>query len=516
MTLLEPASARSIPWGDPNPEPALSAAAICVLLLGFALSVTDFFIVNVALPTIGRSLHASDAVLELVVGAYGITYAVLLVLGGRLGDAVGRKRLFMGGMAAFTLMSLACAVSPSIGVLLVARALQGASAALVVPQVLATIQARTDGEARARAVGMYGATAGLSMVAGQLLGGFITWLNAFGTEWRGIFMVNVPVGLVGLVVARRSMPDTRSELASRIDVLGTAILALTLLCLLVPLTEGRALGWPTWSWLLLLFVPFGASLFVNYERALERQLRMPLVPFSLMEHRSMRLGLALAIPFFASFGGFMFLYAVVTQSYLGLSALAAGATLAPLAAAFCAASLVTARAVVRYGRAVISVGAGLQALGYSGLLVVLATTWPHPSIWAAMPALVVAGFGQGLVVSPLLRVILSEVPTPRAGAGAGVLATGQQTSLALGVALIGSLFSALISVVGVKGSALGVIGIVIATACVVAFASRRLPNPDSPAPAQESIIREDKTSVAGQSATEESDRTGEELVFVPV
>jgi MFS family permease len=257
-------------------------------------------------------------------------------------------------------------------------------------------------------------------------------------------------------------------------------------------------------------------LFVHYERALERRLRTPLVPFSLMEHRSMRLGLALAIPFFASFGGFMFLYAVVTQSYLGLSALAAGATLAPLAAAFCAASLVTARAVVRYGRAVISVGAGLQAIGYSGLLVVLATTWPHPSVGAAIPALVVAGFGQGLVVSPLLRVILSEVPTQRAGAGAGVLATGQQTSLALGVALIGSLFSAFISVVGIKSSVLGVIGIVISTACVVAFASRRLPNPDGQAPEQKSVVRGDMLSVAEELSTDASGHPGEELVFEPV
>ncbi len=290
--------------------------ALGVLLMGFALSVTDFFIVNVALPTIGRDLHASDSMLELVVAAYGITYAVLLVLGGRLGDTIGRRRLFMGGMAAFTVMSLACGLAPTIGLLLAFRALQGAAAALVVPQVLATIQASADGEERARAVGMFAATAGLSMVAGQILGGTITWLDAFGTGWRGIFVVNVPVGIVGLLIARRSMPDTRSNPPSRIDVRGTVLLAATLLGLLIPLTEGKALGWPVWSWVLLILVPVGGFAFVRYERSLESKGGLPLVPPSLIRHKSMRRGLGVVIPFFASFGGFMFLYAVVTQSYL--------------------------------------------------------------------------------------------------------------------------------------------------------------------------------------------------------
>ena len=484
MALLNPVStARPVPATPPQrPAPdrapdALPGAALAVLLLGFSLSVTDFFIVNVALPAIGRDFRTSDTMLELVVAAYGISYAVLLVLGGRLGDAVGRRRLFTGGMAAFTITSLACALAPGMGVLLAARACQGASAALMVPQVLATIQARTDGAARARAVGLYGATAGLSMVAGQLLGGTITWADAFGTGWRGIFLVNVPLGIIGLVVAHRAMPDSRSGLPARIDVRGTVVLAATLLALLIPLTEGKALGWPAWSWILLGCVPAGAALFAWIERAHERRGEQPLVPPSLLAHPSMRTGLALAAPFFASFGGFMFLYAVVTQGFLGLGALAAGATLAPLAGAFCLASLVTPRAVARWGRDVISVGAAAQAAGYAGLLAAVAADWPHLPLLAVTPALVVAGFGQGLVVSPLLRTILSDVPAERAGAGAGVLATTQQTSLALGVAVVGSLFSALVPQTGVKVAAMAVIALVITTASFVAAGSRRLPSP---------------------------------------
>jgi MFS family permease len=462
----------------PQPPAArgLSGVALGVLLMGFALSVTDFFIVNVALPTIGRDLHASDSMLELVVAAYGITYAVLLVLGGRLGDAIGRRRLFMGGMAAFTVMSLACGLAPTIGLLLAFRALQGAAAALVVPQVLATIQASTDGEERARAVGMFAATAGLSMVAGQILGGTITWLNAFGTGWRGIFVVNVPVGIVGLLIARRSMPDTRSNLPSRIDARGTVLLAGTLLALLIPLTEGKALGWPVWSWVLLILVPAGGFVFARYERSLEFKGGLPLVPPSLVQHKSMRRGLGVVIPFFASFGGFMFLYAVVTQNYLGLSPLTAGATLAPYAAAFCIASILTPRAVGRFGSTVITAGAVLQAIGFAGLFASVAVMWPHVSVLAITPGLIVAGFGQGLVVGPLLRTILSDIPPQRAGAGAGVFSTGQQTALALGVALVGELYSALISPFGIKGAVLVIVAIDVVVAGYVALASRGLPS----------------------------------------
>jgi MFS family permease len=461
-----------------KPTRALSPLALGVLLLGFTLSVTDFFIVNVALPTIGTDLHTSDALLELVVGAYGITYAILLVLGGRLGDSIGRRRLFIGGMAGFTVMSFACGVAPTIGVLLIARALQGAAAALVVPQVLATIQARTVGEERARAVGIYGATAGLAMVAGQVLGGTITWLNAFGTEWRGIFMVNVPLGIVGIIVASKTMPDTRSGVVSRVDARGTATLAVTLLALLIPLTEGRAIGWPLWSWVLLAVAPIGALEFFRYEKRLEDRGQLPLVPPSLLERPGMRKGLVLAVPFFASFGGFMFLYAVVSQTYLHMSALQAGAALVPLAGAFCVASLITTKAVERYGRLVITGGAAIQAVGYAALIAVVAAGWPHPSIIAAVPALLIAGFGQGLVVSPLFRTILADVPPQRAGAGAGVLTTAQQTALGLGVAVIGSLFSALNSPFGVEGSSLVVLGIVAAAAAFVSVASRGLPSPE--------------------------------------
>jgi EmrB/QacA subfamily drug resistance transporter len=456
----------------------LSPAALLVLLLGFSLSVIDFFIVNVALPTMGHDLHAPDAILELVVAGYGLTYALLLVLGGRLGDSFGRRRLFLGGMTVFTVASLLCGVAPSVAVLIVARVLQGSAAALMVPQVLATVQATTEGPRRAKAVGMYGATAGISMVIGQILGGVIVWANVAGSGWRGIFLVNVPIGAVALVLARRILPETRSARPSRIDGVGTVLLAATLLCLLLPLTEGSVLGWPVWVWVLLALVPLGAFCFIRFEKALEARGRVPLVPPVIVALGSMRTGLTIVLPFFTAFGGFMFVYAVGSQDGLGLSALAAGTALAPLALAFFLASLLAARAVQRFGVAVATVGALLQGLGLAVLGVLVLTGWPHMSVPACLAALAVAGFGQGLVVSPLFRVVLSEVPGHLAGAGAGVLTTSQQASLALGVALVGTLFVTCTSDFGYRDSAALILGLLTLVAVAVARRSRSLPELD--------------------------------------
>jgi MFS family permease len=214
-------------------QPALTTLGLMTVLIGVFLPMTDFFIVNVALPTIDRDLHAPAGMLQLVVAGYAIAYALLLVVGGRLGDAVGRKRLFLAGMAAFTVTSLACGIAPGIDALVAARALQGAASAMMLPQVLSTIQATTSGPARARALGSYGATGGMAVVAGQLLGGLLVSANIGGTSWRPIFLVNVPVGIAGLILAARLVPDTRSDDPAPVDRRGTLLLGWATLALLI-------------------------------------------------------------------------------------------------------------------------------------------------------------------------------------------------------------------------------------------------------------------------------------------
>lgn len=458
-------------------QSTLSRLGLATVLLGAFLSIADFFIVNVALPTIDSRLHASPATLELVVAGYGVPYALLLVIGGRLGDLFGRRRLFMLGMAAFTLFSLLCGAAPNALSLVAFRAAQGASAAFMVPQVLATIQSACGGQRRARAIGLYGATAGIAAVVGQLAGGALVAANIGGTGWRPIFLVNVPIGLVGLALAWRQVPATRSAEPARIDLPGTALLATAVLALLVPLTEGRALGWPVWSWALLaLFLPAAAA-FALVERRLERIGGHPIVPPSLLGLPGMRRGLVIAVPFFGGFGAFMFVSALTFQDGAHLGPLRSGLALVPMAVAFLAATLVSARLTKRYGRAVLGAGALVQAAGLTALAATLFVVWPHPGALNLAPAMIVAGLGQGLAMPTIFGIVLAGVPADRAGVGSGILTTTQQSALALGVATLGSLFLSLSAAhsLGTRDAFVVVLATQTAIAVLVAAGSRALP-----------------------------------------
>ncbi|MGW4907396.1 MFS transporter [Streptomyces sp. NPDC004270] len=429
---------------SPSAAPALGGPGLFTVLLAAALPLVDFFIVNVALPTIGTDLHAGEAVLELVVAGYGVAYAVLLVLGGRLGDLFGRRRLFLAGMAAFGLTSLACGLAPGAWSLVAARVAQGAAAAAMLPQVLATIQAATSGGRRAKAMSLYGATAGLSMVAGQILGGVLVAADIAGTGWRAVFLVNVPVVVVGLVLGARFVPETRSQKPEPVDGPGTVLLALSLLTLLAPLTEGRAAGWPLWTWLSLAAFPGVASAFYAVERRADRAGRTPLVPPSLFELASLRSGLVMMVPFSIGFSGFMFVIAVALQSGERMDPVPAGLALAPMAVAFLFVSLAGPRLIARYGSRVVTAGSVLQGIGIVLITLAAWRDWPHLDFTGLLPGVAVAGAGQALQLPNVLRLVMSEVPAARAGVGSGVMVTTQQSALALGVATLGTLFLSLV------------------------------------------------------------------------
>ncbi len=463
-------TARATADGGP-----LTPMGLFTVLLGAALPLIDFFIVNVALPTMDRDLHAGPAVLELVVAGYGVAYAVLLVLGGRLGDTFGRRRLFLAGMAAFGLTSLACGLAPDAWSLVAARVAQGAASALMLPQVLATIHSSTTGTRRARALSMYGATAGLSMVAGQILGGVLVAADIAGTGWRAVFLVNVPVALLGLALAVRFVPETRSERPAPVDVPGTVLLAVSLITLMVPLTEGRAAGWPLWTWLLLGVFPFAAAAFYVVERRADRAGRTPLLPPSLFALRGLRRGLPMVLSFSIGFGGFMFVIAVALQQGLHYGPVAAGMALAPMASAFFVASLMGPRLVSRYGSRAVTAGGGVQAAGIALLMLAVGRDWPDVSLLELLPGVALAGFGQGLQLPLLFRIVLADVPTERAGVGGGVMVTTQQSALALGVATLGTLFLSLASSPGMGDALVITLAAQLATVAVTALLSLRLP-----------------------------------------
>jgi EmrB/QacA subfamily drug resistance transporter len=441
--------------------PLLGPVALTTLLFGAFLPMLSFFIINVALPAIGSDLHASSGELQLVVGSYGIANATLLVVGGRLGDGFGRKRLFLIGLTGFTVMSLICAIAPTIGVLLTARVLQGTAAAAMTPQVLASISALLTGEHRARAMAMFGVAGGAAAALGQILGGILVEADVFGLGWRSVFLVNVPVGLLAIGAALRLLPETRADRAQRVDLVGAALLALTLVLLLLPLTEGRPLGWPLWTWLCLAATVPAVAIFGLHQHRSERSERHPLIPPTVLRLRAMRIGLLLAVAFFTTFGGFMFVFALATQGEAHMSPLEGGLSLLPMAVGFLITSIYGPRLQIRYGAGLIVRGWIIQAVGYALLGVVALTLWPHVDPLRLAVPMLIAGFGSGLVMVPLIGVVLSQVPPAQAGLGSGILLTSQQTCLALGAATVGTAYLALAGRSWGQGGALAAVAIAI-------------------------------------------------------
>ncbi|MEU7582653.1 MFS transporter [Streptomyces sp. NPDC041068] len=459
------------------PAPAfLTPLGLLTVLLGASLSSIDFFIVNVALPSIERDLHASPATLEMVVAGYAVAYAVLLVLGGRLGDTYGRRKLFLWGVAAFGLTSLACGLAPGAWWLVGARVAQGAASALMLPQVLATIHATTRGERRARAVALYGAVSGIGGLLGQALGGALVAADVLGTGWRAVFLINVPIAAAALLVGVRAVPDSRAERPARGDVLGTVLFAGALTALLLPLTEGRATGWPLWSVLLLIAAPLLGWVFGAVESRAERTGGSPLLPPSLLREPAVRKSLALGLPIFLGFSGFMFGFAILLQQGLRYGALKAGLAVIPMGLTQIPASMLVPPLVRRWGtramtRAALVHAAGLAVMG----LTVLWVPWSALTPLALAPGLLLCGLGQGVQLALYYRVALAAVPAARAGAGSGLAATVQQSCLAVGVATLGSLFLALVPSLGMRDAFALVLGVQLVGLLGLALLSLRLP-----------------------------------------
>ncbi|MEU4212649.1 MFS transporter [Streptomyces sp. NPDC026206] len=468
-------TSASPPAAPASPAPALGPLGLATVLLGAALPFLDFFIVNVALPTIGHDLDAGPALLEMVVGGYGVAYAVLLVLGGRLGDMVGRRRLFLWGTAAFGVTSVACGLAPDAWTLVVARVAQGAASALMLPQVLATIQATTSGTRRTRALSLYSGTAGVVSAVGQVLGGVLVSVDLLGTGWRSIFLINAPVAVVALLLAVRSVPETRSENPARVDWWGTVLLSVSLVSLLVPLTEGRSTGWPVWSWVLLAVFPCATVAFVLVELREERAGRTPLVPPSLLRVHAVRSGLTLIMPFSIGWGGFMFVLAVALQEGLRLGPMAAGLALVPMCVTFLAGSLAGPRLALRYGRRLATGGALIQAAGLSVVAATFWFGWDGLGPLGLAPGLALQGLGQGLLMPLTIRLVLSEVPVDRAGVGSGVLVTTQQAFMALGVATLGSLFLSLAPGAGMREALAITLGVQLVAVAATVVLTLRLP-----------------------------------------
>jgi EmrB/QacA subfamily drug resistance transporter len=410
------------------------------MVIAALMDLIDGTIVNVALPTLQRDLHASATQIEWTISAYLLAFAATLITAGRLGDIVGRKRMFLGGVAAFGAASLLCAVAQSPGWLIGARTLQGVAAATIVPQVLATFRTIFEGKERGAAFGLYGAMGGLASGLGLILGGVLTDADIFGWGWRTIFVVNVPVALGVLVAAVVLVPESRERAAKRPDLLGAAILVAALVAIVYPLLEGRQLGWPAWGWALLaLGVLAIAALGVVDARRRHGDVA-PLLPTRLFRYPAFAAGVLVQLIFFGAMLGFVLTLTLWLQAGQGFSPIHAGLT----TIAFSVGALLTAGLSIslapRFGRYVLAAGAILMAAGTIGADVAAHHAGAQVSSWSLVPGLAVAGAGLGLLVVPLVNVVLAAVPSDEAGEASGVFSTAQQLGGALGVAIIGTLF----------------------------------------------------------------------------
>jgi MFS family permease len=435
-------SARERTEDVPSPRLLGDWAALAVLMCGTFVYVLDFFVVNVAVPSIERGLHASAADIEWMVAGYGLVIAALLVLGGRLGDLAGRRRMFSVGLGIFVVASAACALSPDPGFLIAARLLQGAGAALMAPNILAILGVLYTGTRRVRAISVYGMVMGVAAVSGQLIGGLLIEGNVAGLGWRAIFWVNVPIGLVALSVCRRLVPESRSGERRSLDVGGALLLSLALLAVVLPLVSGRQEGWPTWSWASLAGSPALFAVFLAHQRRYAATGRNPLLNPALLAARAFRAGLGTQLAFWCQQAASYLVLAVYLQDGRGLSPLASGAVFTALAAGYLLTSLRAPALTVRFGRQVIAAGALAAAAGYGLLWLVTAQSGTAGPLAALFPGLLLVGAGQGLCITPLTTTVLSHADPVSAGAVSGALSTMQQVGNSIGVSLIGVVFFA--------------------------------------------------------------------------
>ncbi|MFE3633994.1 MFS transporter [Streptomyces cellostaticus] len=465
------------------------ALAVC-LTAGF-ISLLDTSIVNVALPSMEHGLGASEAAQSWVVSGYALTFGLALVPAGRLGDMRGRRQAFLFGLALFTLASAACGLAPGPSWLVVFRLIQGTAAGMVAPQTSGLIQQMFQGSERARAFGLLGSVIGVSTAVGPLAGGLL--IDAVGTVdgWRWVFFVNLPIGVAAFTAGLRLLPrfPVPADKRETFDLFGVLLLGSGVLALMLPLVQEQQ-----WTgrlkWAMLPVAALLLAAFWAWERHQGRRGRAPLVDLELFSLRSFTLGALISLTYFAGFTTVFFVYTLFLQNTVGYSALAAGLTVLPFAAASAVGAAVGGRLVVRFGRRLVVVGLGGVALGLLGVVAAVELVPGRNVGWATALPLLIGGIGSGLTVSPNTTLTLTRVPVHRAGAAGGVLQTGQRVGSAAGIAVVGAVYFAHqdghgYSVTAIQLGLLTAVGlIVIALGLAVADLRERQAHPEPARPGE--------------------------------
>jgi EmrB/QacA subfamily drug resistance transporter len=420
-----------------NPHPR-RWAILFVVLAAEIMDLLDGTIVNVALPTIKRHLHASDAALQWIAGGYALALAIGLVIGGRLGDRFGRRRMFLIGAAGFTVASTLSGLADSTTVLVAFRLAQGAFGALLIPQGLGIMRDVFPEDELPKAFALFGPVIGSAAVLGPIIGGLLVGSGFIG-GWRLVFLVNLPVGILAVAGAALLMPESKAPHAPRLDPLGGVLIGAAMLALVYPLIQGRQDGWPAWAFAVLGAGVLLLGVFAVQQIARTRSGRDGLIEPTLFTNRGYTAGSLVLLVFFLGMIGFSFALGLFLQLGESFSALRAGLTFVPWSAGLAVGAGLSGGALApRWGRHVLEVG-GVVSLGGT-LLLIHEVSSGYVGTWDILPGMLVSGLGMGLIVAPLFDIIIASVGERELGSASGVLNAVQQLSSAVGVAVLGTVF----------------------------------------------------------------------------
>ena len=410
---------------------------LATVLIAEIMDLVDATIVNIAAPSIRAELGGSESAMQWMLAGYTLAFAIGLISFGRLGDLVGRRRLFLIGAVGFTVASAICGLSTSPELLIGSRVAQGLLGAVMIPQGFAILKAVFPADEIGKAFAMFGPVMGLSAVAGPIIAGALIDANWFDAGWRMIFFINVPIGIAALVGALRFMPEVKTPGASRLDAAGVILVSLASGLLIYPLVQGRELGWPLWT---ILMMVASVPTFVLFGRR-ERRSGNPVIDPSLFRNRGYVAGLGVITTFFLAMSGFMLVFNLFTQLGLHYSPLKAGLAMVPFSLGIAiGAPLSGGLLAPKLGRKALQLGVAVMTVAMSGVWFTLHTYGDATTIWNLVPATLATGIGAGLVFAPLFDIILASIDDQAAGSASGVLTAMQQFGGAIGVAVIGTIF----------------------------------------------------------------------------
>lgn len=426
-------------------QPTATAAkstlpTLLIMLAGTFMTTLDVFIVNVAIPSTQRDLHASTTAIQWIVAGFGLAVGAGVITAGRLGDRYGRRRVYAIGLGVFTAASAMCGLAPTAALLVGARVLQGLGAALMGPQTLAILGTAFEGAARVRAFVAYGLTMGLAAVFGQLIGGVLIAANVDGLGWRSCFLINIPIGAVALAFVPRAVPESRAEQGSRLDIPGMAMVTLALVATVLPLIQGRSQGWPLWTWVSFALAVVLFGVFAWYQARKAENGGAPLIDPALFRNRRFTVNIVAQVVFWMGQGSFFLVFALYIQAGRGLTAMRSGLVFTAMGVGYLLASMAAAKVAQRLGRQTPAAGALLMAASLVVLIVEVRSSGTTGSLLALLPALALDGAGMGLVIGPLAGAALGSVAPEHTGAASGVVSTVMQVGGAIGVAVVGIVF----------------------------------------------------------------------------